>query len=69
MDVEDVVLNPDPRVCCFVVRLYVYEFESLWKFMVQHLIGGCAAPLYLGVPWYWDVCCVALRAGVRLRGP
>ena len=39
MDMEDVVLNPDPGVCCSVVRLYVYEFESLWKFMIQHLVG------------------------------
>ena len=39
MDMEDKVLNPDPRVCCSVVCLYVYGFESLWKFMVQHLIG------------------------------
>ena len=39
MDMEGVVLNLDPRVCRSVVRLYVYGFESLWKFMVQHLIG------------------------------
>ena len=39
VDVKDKVLNPDPRVCCSVVCLYVYGFESLWKFMVQHLIG------------------------------
>ena len=39
MDMEDVVLNPDPRVCCSVICFYVYGFESLWKFMVQHLIG------------------------------
>ena len=39
VDMEDAVLNPDPRVCCSVVRLYVYGFESLWKFMVQHLVG------------------------------
>ena len=39
MDMEDIVLNPDPRVYCSVVCLYVYGFESLWKFMVQHLIG------------------------------
>ena len=39
MDMEDIVLNPDPRVCCTIVCLYVYGFESLWKFMVQHLIG------------------------------
>ena len=39
VDMEDVVLNPDPGVCRSIVRLYVYGFESLWKFMVQHLIG------------------------------
>ena len=39
MDMEDIVLNPDPRVYCSVVRLDVYGFESLWKFMIQHLIG------------------------------
>ena len=39
MDMEDKVLNPDPRVCRFVVRLYVHWFESFWKFLVQHLIG------------------------------
>ena len=39
MDMEDIVLNPDPRDCCSVVCLYVYGFESLWKFMVQYLIG------------------------------
>ena len=39
VDVKDKVLNPDPRVCCSVVCLYVHEFESLWKFMIQHLIG------------------------------
>ena len=38
MDVEDEVLNPDPMVCCSVVRLYVHGFESLWKFVIQHLI-------------------------------
>ena len=39
MDVEDIILDPDPRVCCSFVRLYVYGLESRWKFMVQHLIG------------------------------
>ena len=39
MDVEDIVLDLDPRVCCSVVCLYVYRFESLWKFMIQHLVG------------------------------
>ena len=39
MDMEDEVLNPDPRVCRSVVCLYVHGFESLWEFMIQHLIG------------------------------
>ena len=39
VDVKDKVLNPDPRVCRSVVCLYVHGFESLWKFMIQHLIG------------------------------
>ena len=39
MDMEDKVLNPDPRVCGSVIRLYVHWFESFWKFVVQHLIG------------------------------
>ena len=38
MDMEDIVLDPDSRVCCSVVCLYVYGFESLWKFMVQYLV-------------------------------
>ena len=37
MDMEDEVLNPDPRVCRSVVCLYVHGFESLWKFMIQYL--------------------------------
>ena len=39
MDMEDKVLNPDPRVCGPVVLLYVHWFESFWEFVVQHLIG------------------------------
>ena len=39
MDMEDKVLDPDPRVCGPVVCLYVHWFESFWKFVVQHLIG------------------------------
>ena len=39
VDMEDKVLNPDPRVCGLVVHLYVQWFESFWKFVVQHLIG------------------------------
>ena len=37
--VKDKILNPDPRVYRSVICLYVYWFESLWKFVVQHLIG------------------------------
>ena len=39
MDMEDEVLNPDPRVCRSVVRLYVHGFESVRKLVIQHLIG------------------------------
>ena len=39
MDMKDKVLNPDPRVCRSIVRLYVHWFESFWEFVVQHLIG------------------------------
>ena len=39
MDMKDKVLNPDSRVYRSVVRLYVHGFESLWKFVIQHLIG------------------------------
>ena len=39
VDVEDKVLNPDPKVCHSVVCLYIHGFKSLWKFMIQHLIG------------------------------
>ena len=39
VDMKDKVLNPDPRVCRSVVCLYVHGFESLEKFMIQHLIG------------------------------
>ena len=28
VDMKDKVLNPDPRVCRFVVSLYVHGFES-----------------------------------------
>ena len=38
VDMKDKVLNPDPRVCHSVVCLYIHGFESLWKFMIQHLI-------------------------------
>ena len=39
MDMEDEVLNPDPRVCRSIVCLYVHAFESFWKFVIQNLIG------------------------------
>ena len=39
VDVEDKVLNSDPRVCGPVVCVYILWFESFWEFVVQHLIG------------------------------
>ena len=39
VDMKDKILNPDPRVCRSVVCLYVHGFESLWKFMIQYLVG------------------------------
>ena len=39
MNMEDKVLYPDSRVCGSVVRLYVHRFESLWEFVIQHLIS------------------------------
>ena len=39
MNMEDEVLYPDSRVCGPVVRLYVHRFESLWEFVIQHLIS------------------------------
>ena len=39
VDMEDVILDLDPRVCSSVICLYVYGFESRWEFMVQHLIS------------------------------
>ena len=50
MDVEDIILDPDPRVCCSVVCLDVYGFKPLWKFMIQYLIGEaqgvCGTPVF-----------------------
>ena len=50
MDVKNKVINPDYRVCRFVVCPDVYGFEPLWKFMIQHLIGEaqgvCDTPVF-----------------------
>ena len=56
MNVKNKVLNPDHRVRRSVVCFYVYVFESLWKFMIQHLIGEaqgvCSTPVFgYVVPW------------------
>ena len=40
---KDIVLNPDPRVCCSVICLYVYGLESLCKFVVQYCRGFVTA--------------------------
>ena len=39
VDMKDKILNLDPRVCCSVVCLYFHGFESLWKFVIQHLFS------------------------------
>ena len=39
MNMEKKILNPDGRVCCSIICLYVYGFQSLWEFIVQDLIG------------------------------
>ena len=38
VDMKDKVLDPDPKVRRSVVCLYVHGFESLWEFVIQHLI-------------------------------
>ena len=51
VDMKDKVLNPDPRVCRSIVCLYIHGFESLWKFIIQHLIGeaqGVRSPFVSG---------------------
>ena len=46
VDMDDKVLDLDPRVCRSVVCLYVYGFKSLWKFlyldMSWHASDGCS---------------------------
>ena len=37
--VKDKIFNPDPGIRRSVVCLYIHGFESLWEFMIQHLIG------------------------------
>ena len=39
MYVEDELLYTNSRVCGSVIRLYVHRFESLWEFVIQHLIS------------------------------
>ena len=39
VDMKDKILDPDPRVCRSLICLYVHGFESLWKFVIQHLVG------------------------------
>ena len=66
MDMEDIVLNLDPGVCCSVICLYVYGFKSLWKFMVQHLIGEAQG--VCGIPIFGRVvaCCRRLLCSVLI---
>ena len=60
VDVEDKVLNPDPRVCRSVVWLYVHGFESLWKFVNQHLVGETQGVHSPSVPGHVMACTVVV---------
>ena len=57
MDMEDTVLNPDPKVCRSVVCLYVHGFESLWKIVIQHLIGEAQRVRSPSVSGHVVACC------------
>ena len=57
MDMEDKILNPDPRVCRSVVCLYVHRFESLWKFVIQYLFGEAQRVRSPSVSGHVVACC------------
>ena len=54
---KDKILNPDPRVCCSVICLYVHGFEPLWKFVVQHLVGETQGVRGPSEPGHVVACC------------
>ena len=66
MDMKDKVLNPDPRVCRSVVCLYIHGFESLWKFMIQHLIGEAQGVRGTPVSGCVMACCRRLLCSVLI---
>ena len=64
--VKDKILNPDPRVCRSIVCLYVHGFESLWKFMIQHLIGEAQRVHGPSVSRHIAACCRLLLRPVLI---
>ena len=62
--VKDKILNPDPKVCRSVVCLYVHGFESLWKFMIQHLISEAQRVHSPSVSGHVTACCRLLLRSV-----
>ena len=52
VDVEEEILNPYSGICCTIIQFDIYRFESLWKFMVQHLIGETLGVCGASVPGY-----------------
>ena len=57
VDMKDKVLDPDPRVCSFVVCLYIHGFKSFRKFKVQHLIGEAQGVCSPSVSGHVGACC------------
>ena len=57
VDMKDKVLDPDPWVCRSIVCLYVHGFESLWKFVIQHLISEAQRVRSPSVSGHVVACC------------
>ena len=66
VDVEDKIFNPDTKVCRSVICLYVHGFESLWKFVIQHLIGEAHGVHSPSVSGQAAACCRLLLCPVLI---
>ena len=66
VDMKDKILNPDPRVCRSIICLYVHGFESLWKFVIQHLIGEAQRVHSPSVSGHVVACCRLLLCPVLI---
>ena len=64
VDVKDKILNPDPGVCRSVICLYVHEFKTLWKFVVQYLFGEAQRVSSSSVSGHVVACCRLLLCPV-----